>query len=440
LVIFVQAWTTLWLSHCLVNRHYRGFVLLRDIVLASGIAAAGLYIQDTIWLLVLAGAIIFSLVSHRFETVNYIPLTALIIACMVQIDFGFIATYLSRLILLIRTHSFNLHTAMQYSHPLIIIIAVAEIGVTLILVTLVRHYWQFLNRLTTLITDLQVEKQIFFMTLGIFVALETVLIISELLAIAAIIQGVLIVTFSLITILIVYQMVIFVRAYAARQKATAMSHQNQQLEGYMTSIEQQYTEFRRFKHDYNNLLLSLETMINSDDSQQLRAYYQELRQQSIVTQQNNAQMIVAADQITNEPVRGLLIQKYFRARNAGVTLTIEVMGHHLTIPNHVVPIVRILGILLDNAIEHVTATDSHQHVTCAFIDHPHSIEIIVENPASADLDIECLLTLGATTKGVHHGIGLANVQDLVYQLPNLYFNTALDHDNLQMSLVITKED
>ncbi|CAI54862.1 Two-component system, sensor histidine kinase, (SppK fragment) (sakacine P production), degenerate [Latilactobacillus sakei subsp. sakei 23K] len=43
-----------------------------------------------------------------------------------------------------------------------------------------------------------------------------------------------------------------IKTYAIRQETEDKIARNQQLQDYLVNIEQQYTELRRFKHDYQN--------------------------------------------------------------------------------------------------------------------------------------------------------------------------------------------
>jgi two-component system sensor histidine kinase AgrC len=315
-----------------------------------------------------------------------------------------------------------------------------EIIFTVITLVLIRKYRQKLATLKINIDKFGIENQILTMTVGTFIALEVIIIISELKLVASSILGVMIVIFTLITSLITYQMIFFIKSYFIRQEAANIRKQNSQLNNYMENIEQQYTEFKKFKHDYNNLLLSLKTLIDGNDSDQLKSYYEELKQQSIVQQTNDAQMMVATDKIDNEPVRGLLIQKFFAAQKLDIKFSIETPETAIKLTNHVVPIVRILGILLDNAIEYVHCHPQYaQAVTCAFINHEHSIELIIENPTSELIDLDQIFELGYSTKGSDHGFGLSNVSELVRQIPNLFINTELKDEKIQISLVLQKE-
>lgn len=436
-----QSASTLILGSYFAKNKYPLKSILLDVFFAFPIAFIGLIINDAVWLFSFGFIMLIFFLWRKKTTVhNYEHLTGYMISCLLNIIFVSIIGYTIRIITWTITNSFTLKTASHYGSISILISSTLEIIFSLVLMLLIKHYRSHLDMLKQLFYELHIEKYLFLAITGMFISTLSLLVVSELMSLASLIQGVLITTFSLIMLLICYQMFMLIKAYSARQEAANIRKQNSQLNNYMESIEQQYTEFKKFKHDYNNLLLSLKTLIDGNDSDQLKSYYEELKQQSIVQQTNDAQMIVATDKIDNEPVRGLLIQKFFAAQKLDIKFSIETPETAIKLTNHVVPIVRILGILLDNAIEYVHSHPQYaQAVTCAFINHEHSIELIIENPTSELIDLDQIFELGYSTKGSDHGFGLSNVSELVRQIPTLFINTELKDEKIQISLVLQKE-
>lgn len=424
----------------LSQKSYRWTYVPLDSFFSVVISLMAFVFNDAVWILVLTCILIYERLKKTNTGNRHEYSIMFILSCLFQIGIVLCSTYLFRLVLFIFKHSLSLTIATEYIRTLVVVTSIMEIIFTVITLVLIRKYRQKLATLKINIDKFGIENQILTMTVGTFIALEVIIIISELKLVASSILGVMIVIFTLITSLITYQMIFFIKSYFIRQEAANIRKQNSQLNNYMENIEQQYTEFKKFKHDYNNLLLSLKTLIDGNDSDQLKSYYEELKQQSIVQQTNDAQMMVATDKIDNEPVRGLLIQKFFAAQKLDIKFSIETPETAIKLTNHVVPIVRILGILLDNAIEYVHCHPQYaQAVTCAFINHEHSIELIIENPTSELIDLDQIFELGYSTKGSDHGFGLSNVSELVRQIPNLFINTELKDEKIQISLVLQKE-
>lgn len=436
----IQALMMFTMMHYLSVKDYRWFNTIADSLFAVLVSVIALVISDAVWILVLIFLLLADKLSKKSKANKYLTSVTFMMSCVTQIVIVLCATYIFKLILLVLTHSFSLQAMISYRHSLVITTSVTEIAVTIMIIHWINKHQQNINTVKNQINDFEIKRQIFIMVFSVFIALEIILIISELQLVASLILGVLAFTFCLITFLITYQMIILIKTYHVKQEALNIRKQNTQLNGYMTNIEQQYTEFRKFKHDYKNLLLSLKTMIDTNDSKQLKSYYNELSHQDIVQQTNDAHLLVATDKIENEPIRGLLIQKFFSAQKYGIKFLIEIPDTTINIDRHVVPIVRILGILLDNAIEYVNTHPQYDRfIKCAFIDHPHSVEIIVENPTNELINLDKIFELGYTTKGEMHGYGLSNVSELVKKIPTLFISTELKDTTIQISFVHQKE-
>lgn len=437
---FIQTLMMFVLMRYLLQDGYHLRNAIVDSFFALMVAVISLMIFDTIWILILIVLVLIGRFGKQNINNRYEKAITFMAVCILQMIILFSTTYIFRLILFLFKREFNLNLAISSGHLLVIAISVSELLITMITVYLIKKYNEKLQILKGIINDFEIKNKIFMMILGLFMALVTVLVISELQLVIPSILGVLIVVFVLVTSLILYQMIIFIKSYSIRQEAINISRQNVQLNGYMTNIEQQYTEFRKFKHDYNNLLLSLKTIIESNDSEQIKSYYNELSQQTMSTEHNDSQILVSVDKIINEPIRGLLIQKFFAARKMKMELLIETPDTKIEISNYVVSMVRILGILIDNAIEYLSENlEYEQLIKCAFINHQNSIEIVIENSASELIDLDKIFEQGYTTKGEERGLGLANVSDLVHKIPNLFMSTQLKNNKIQISLILKKE-
>ena len=285
------------------------------------------------------------------------------------------------------------------------------------------------------LTDIEISRTVFKILLFSLFSFVTILFISQVAMITAIIQIPLAIIFFIFFGFTFIQLFAFIKSYSYKKEAENQIVQNQQLEEYLNNIEQQYQDLRRFKHDYNNMLLALGEFAKKDNQQQFREYYQELVEKRPVTDRLQRLTISHVDNLRNEPLKGLIIQKFFAAQKLGVTLQIEI-DDEITITNTgILPIVRIVGIFLDNAIEHV-AEDKVKEVECAFIKSSDLIEITVSNRAPNLKNINQLFQNGYTTKVNHAGFGLANVEELVSKNKSLLLENSLNEGILQITLII----
>ncbi len=124
---------------------------------------------------------------------------------------------------------------------------------------------------------------------------------------------------------------------------------------------------REFKHDYQNLLFSLHSYIAEGDLEGLRSYYD----QTILPTRQMMNLFPAnlsmLDNMKVPEIRSLLSLKLMMAQEKGLIVQLHFPKPIELDTKHTVNLVRMLGIILDNAIEGASARkeekdriDNHQ--------------------------------------------------------------------------------
>lgn len=227
------------------------------------------------------------------------------------------------------------------------------------------------------------------------------------------------------------------RDFSVQQKLANELKQNRQLDEYLKNIQEQYDDLRRFKHDFKNIILSMSVDSSENASKDYEELYRELTQQREFTNDLDGRIVSEYKKITNDPLRGLVIQKFFKAKSNSIKLNVEITDNYIQIDDEVLNVVRIVGILLDNAIEE-TSNGLNKNVDLAFVKNDDVLEISVENPLNHSINIKNIFKKGYSTKGENHGIGLANVSELIDKDNNLYLDTEIIDDKLRITLIILK--
>ncbi|MGJ3993112.1 sensor histidine kinase, partial [Lactiplantibacillus plantarum] len=289
------------------------------------------------------------------------------------------------------------------------------------------------------IKELNLSKSLFELVLIFYVAIESIMLISLNENITATIQLTLITSFIVMLLMMLWQMVFFIRSYMKKQEASHQAKQNTQLNEYLKSVEQQYLELRRFKHDYKNIMLSLQDSIFNGSSSEQLTYFKELIAQRAVNTSLDNGKIAKVQHVGNETLRGLIIQKFFDAQTKGIELSLELDRSEFIIKHNLVDVVRIVGNLLDNAIDAAQSIPDKK-VICAFNSLHETKEISVRNSTNKKLDVNKMFKLGASTKGSQHGFGLSNVQQLVDKQKNFFLDVDNKNDRVIITLTILEEE
>lgn len=207
---------------------------------------------------------------------------------------------------------------------------------------------------------------------------------------------------------------------------------------YTAEISQQYQEIRKFRHDYMNLLVGMEGFLEDEDLKGLRDFYYT----SIAPTRNllskNDLRLSDLQRIKNEEIRSLFIAKLVLAQQKGVQITIEV-PEEVELQTDLVVLLRILGILLDNAIEELVSLHKGL-LEVAFLNLEATILIVIQNTVREDLPpLYQLKQTGFSTKGNNRGLGLSNVDDLLKRNPQLLLESTIETGKFIQKLTIVTE-
>lgn len=192
----------------------------------------------------------------------------------------------------------------------------------------------------------------------------------------------------------------------------------QTAEEYNKSLEILYDKVKGFNHDFNNIISTLDGFIDNTDMTGLKDYFEEVKKDCKIT--NN--LSVLNPRIINNPgIYSLLNNKYFKATNCGVTFDIDFFLDLNKLNINTYKFSRILGILIDNAIEEAEKCEEKiVRLTFKHEDRNNRAIITIENTYSnKDVDINAIFKKGISGKENHSGIGLWEVKNYITKTKNL---------------------
>lgn len=208
---------------------------------------------------------------------------------------------------------------------------------------------------------------------------------------------------------------------------------------YMSQLEQHSLEIRKFKHDQNNLLLSINEFITEDDFPGLKDYYiKHVGTQAKSINSLDRQLTSLAN-IDNLPIKSIVYTKLQLANIQGIEVNLEALDSIQIDDKNVASLVRILGIFLDNSIEALNSL-GYGSLSVAFFKMEETIHIVIQNDcdSSSIQSISLLEEEGYSTKGEKRGLGLANVKELLKNKPIL-LETTISESKFIQELVILPE-
>lgn len=192
---------------------------------------------------------------------------------------------------------------------------------------------------------------------------------------------------------------------------------------------------RAFKHDHKNIVLAIGGFLDTNDIEGLKKYFYENIDNN---QYIDDKTFYGLNNIKNNPVKGLIYSKILSAISKNINLNIHIED---SIDNFIikdVDICRILGIVIDNAID--ASTESNQKIlTIVILSDESEISIIISNSFKDKPITYKIFEKGYSTKGENRGLGLSIVRKLnEKKYPNMDISTKIEKKLFYMEIILKK--
>ncbi len=209
----------------------------------------------------------------------------------------------------------------------------------------------------------------------------------------------------------------------------------QNAEEYNRSLEILYDKVKGFKHDSENIVSTIDGFIDNDDMDGLKVYFKGVKTDYNITKNLS---VLNPRTINNPGIYSLLNNKYFTATNLGITFDIHYFLDLSEFNINLYEFSRILGVLLDNAIEEAEKCDEKTiHVNFIKSHVQNKAIITVENTyTNKDVDLNKIFEKGYSSKENHYGIGLWEVNKYISKTKNMTLTPSKTDKFFKQTLII----
>ena len=244
---------------------------------------------------------------------------------------------------------------------------------------------------------------------------------------------------SIISLIVYFSISIFSLLKTAKLEETSKYLEEAQL--YNKTLKLLHENLRIFKHDFSNIMQSIEGYIVNKDMDGLTEYYKGIKNEC-----NNSNNLTAlSPKLINDPaLYSLIASKYLLAEESNITFNVSICVNFSDINVSPYILTRILGILLDNAIE--AAKTSNEKEICFNVSGPFKNSnvkkyvISIQNTYSnKDIDLDRIREKGYTSKNDEegsHGLGLWEVNKILKRSKNLNLHTTKNNKYFKQDIEI----
>ena len=220
-----------------------------------------------------------------------------------------------------------------------------------------------------------------------------------------------------------------------------VKHENTELELANTIIHNETLSkvnegVRGFKHDMGNIVQAILGYIAINDSEGAKKYCQNL---VIGFNDINILSILSPKVIDDPAIYGVVVNKILVARDKNMTLSLDINTSVSNINFPKFELSRILGILLDNAIEAGEQTEDKKLTLDMHHDYTRNVDVIVISNSITDVNINTdkIFTKNYSTKQKPSGFGLYEVNKFLKHNPQSYIMTTVDKVNKMFTQTLT---
>lgn len=195
---------------------------------------------------------------------------------------------------------------------------------------------------------------------------------------------------------------------------------------------------RTLKHDYNNIMQALSGYVSTKQYDKLEEHIKKVLQECNVV--NNFSVITP--ELFNEPaIYGIMGAKYFLAVDKDITVDLDVTCDFTKICFSMPELSRILGILLDNAMETTEkAKQKYIRFEAKYDKRKNAdvIKVINTYDTSINIDLDKIYEKGVSSKKVKSGIGLWEVKKLVKKNKSSQIFATIEGGKFVQNLIIER--
>lgn len=220
------------------------------------------------------------------------------------------------------------------------------------------------------------------------------------------------------------------------QKNSNRYQQEQEIETlkmYNKTLSLCTTNIKNFRNDFDMILQDIGGYIKYGEFESLKKYYQAISEEY----KDVKSLSVLNPMVINESaVYNIVSNKYYLAKEQGIEVEMEIMMNFKEVKINTYELGRILGILLDNAIEAARGATEKKIYLYFQMRKGKDFIRIANTYKEEEIDISKIFEKGFSTKAKNHGLGLWEVKQILDKHDNIDLYTHKEKDIFLQDLTI----
>lgn len=196
---------------------------------------------------------------------------------------------------------------------------------------------------------------------------------------------------------------------------------------YNKTLEILQDNTRAFRHDFSNIVQGMAGFIDNNDIEGLKKYYSQFIED---IQYTNNLTTLSPSVVNNPAIYNVLATKYHKADELGIKIHLESFLDMNDLHIKIYEFTRVLGILMDNAIEAAKECEEKIiNVTLRKDSRKRMQLLIIENTyTNKDVNTDKIFEKGYSTKKGNTGLGLWEIRQILKKNNNLNLFTTKNNE------------
>lgn len=195
---------------------------------------------------------------------------------------------------------------------------------------------------------------------------------------------------------------------------------------YVNKLEVMHDELANFRHDYINLLLTLDEGIRKEDINQVKQIYHDVIAPTSELISHHELDIIKLSHVYIHEIKSVLSAKVIDAQQKSLHVMIDIPKPIEKIAMPMVNFIRIISILIDNAVEEAIKTEE-KSLQIAFFEQEDKQYFIIRNSTRQEkINLEQIYQKDYSSKEMHDGYGLYSLKHIIDKATNVTLETSLN--------------
>jgi len=245
---------------------------------------------------------------------------------------------------------------------------------------------------------------------------------------------------GLCTVIVMIQVIyirLLIKSISVKEEMRLQENDLQQMAEYNHELENNMENIRNIKHDIKNLFLTMGGFVEKSGDEEMKAFYAENIVPFAKQELQKSDLYMKLSNVHDESLKSFLYFKIMQGIDQDVDMDLQVQLDHTdnSFCMGQIDLIRILGILLDNAMEEAKICNGT--VMTSIKENEREYVFTISNTVRRKTR-EKGVVAGTTDKGLGRGNGLLIVNKLIRKYKNVLLNSFFKEERFVQCLRIEK--